>query len=77
MKNFLTPLIAIQPRNTSSTSKSPDDIVMTICKDIEFKLKTVHDLDTKNANPDSIFDEKSNIHFHLIFLLNFLIFNNF
>ncbi len=59
VKNFLTPLIAIQPRNTTSSLRSPDDIVMGICKDIEYKFGVIRTLNINNANAEAIYDERS------------------
>jgi dynein heavy chain len=59
VRNFMTPLIAIQPRNTSSALRSPDERVLDICIEIESKFSTAPKLEIKNANPLSIYDEKN------------------
>ena len=60
VKEFLEPLIAIQPRSSSSSSaRKPDDIVIDICLEIEKKLKSLPDLDPAKANPSSIVDDPS------------------
>ena len=60
VKEFLEPLIAIQPRSTSSSSsRKPDDIVIDICIEIERTLKSIPELDPSKANPTSISDDPS------------------
>ncbi len=60
VKEFLEPLIAIQPRSASSgSSKKPDDLVTDVCIEIDRKIKSLLELDPNKANPLSISDDPS------------------
>jgi dynein heavy chain len=58
VKEFMDPLIAIQPKDTGSSSHKPDDIVLDVIKQIETKLAGVKMLNKSMANEESILDKE-------------------
>lgn len=59
VREFMEPLIAIQPRSASSSAKKPDDIVLELRDNMYVKFAEVKLLDKSKASPSSIY-EKSN-----------------
>ncbi len=58
VKQFLEPLVAIQPRTSSSSSvKTPDEIVAGYCNDLEEKMRNAKPLDISKANRESIYEK--------------------
>ena len=54
VREFMEPLIGIQPRTSSSGGKKPDEIVLDIKYDIDAQFAEVEDLDKTRANVFSI-----------------------
>ena len=54
VREFMEPLIGIQPRTSAAGGRKPDDIVLEMKYDIDVKFGDVKNLETKNANPKSI-----------------------
>ena len=56
VKEFLEPLISIQPRSSSLTAKKPDEIVLEIRDSLDRKFSLVGLLDKNKGNPLSIYE---------------------
>ena len=54
VREFMEPLLGIQPRTSSSGGKSPDEIVLEIKYDIDAQFQGIEYLDTKKFNPKSV-----------------------
>jgi len=57
VREFMEPLIAIQPRSSSSNAKKPDDIVLELRDSLYVKFSEIEILDKNKAIPASIFDK--------------------
>lgn len=57
VKEFLEPLISIQPRSSSANVKKPDDIVLELRDSLNIKFSQVRLLDTAKGNFDSIYEK--------------------
>ena len=58
VKHFLEPLVAIQPRTSSSSNaKTPDEIVADYCNSLEEKMREAKPLDSSKANRESIYEK--------------------
>ena len=56
VREFMEPLIGIQPRTATAGGRKPDDIVLDLKYDIDLQFGEVKDLDTKNFNPKSVLE---------------------
>lgn len=56
VREFIEPLIAIQPRSSSGNVKKPDDIVLELRENLNYSFSQVKLLDKKKANQESIYD---------------------
>jgi dynein heavy chain len=56
VKEFMDPLVAIQPRDSGSSGRKPDDVVMEVIRNIQIKFN-VEPLNSKDANEESIMDK--------------------
>lgn len=54
VREFMEPLLSIQPRSSSSGGKKPDEIVLDIKFDIDEKFSEVKLFDPNNYNPFSV-----------------------
>jgi len=57
VKEFLEPLISIQPKTSSSATKKPDDIVLDLREALNKKFCQVKLLEKEKANFDSIYEK--------------------
>jgi len=57
VKEFMEPLISIQPRSSSANVKKPDDIVLELRESLNNKFSQVKLLDKSKANSESIYDK--------------------
>jgi dynein heavy chain len=56
VKEFMDPLIAIQPKDSASVGRKPDNVVLETIKSIQIKFN-IELLNIKEANEDSIMDK--------------------
>jgi dynein heavy chain len=56
VKDFMEPLIAIQPRTAGSAIKKPDDIVLELRDELFVNFSKIKKLDLLKGNADSIYD---------------------
>lgn len=60
VREFMDPLIAIQPKTSSNSSKKPNDIVLEIKASIDNKLSSLDEIEISKANKDSIYNPITN-----------------